>query len=454
MTRFQSSVCWALTLTTLSLLCALRAGAQDPAAKLDEYLTTATQLGRFSGSVLVAREGTILLSKGYGMANQELDVPNTPQTKFRIGSVTKTFTAAGVLLLQERGRLSVQDPVCKYLTDCPDTWGEITLHHLLTHTSGIPDYLSFPDYFRTMRDPVSPAELIARFRDRSLDFPPGREYRYSNSGYILLGQVIARASGQGYAEFLRQNIFLPLKMLNTGYDLPVRVLKNRASGYSRTGATVINAPFIATAVTHSAGALFSTVEDLYLWDQGLYTDRPLGAASRAAMFTAVKNDYGYGWGVGKEINRRNIAHTGMINGFTAILSRFPDERLIIIVLTNSDHTAPGVRRVARDLAAIVLGEPYDLPRARASVAVAVEILDSYVGEYEVQPGSLVTITRIGARLAVQTVPLPPYDLVAESETRFYCDVLDTYISFVRDEAGRVTELVLHQRPEQKARKVK
>ena len=338
---------------------------QDRTVRLEEYLSAAAALGRFSGSVLVAHNGTVLVRKGYGMANLELGSPNTPETKFRIGSVTKPFTATAVMILQERGRLNVSDPVCKHLAECPAIWREISLHHLLSHTSGIPNYAGFPDYVTLMREQTDVPGLIARFRDKPLDFAPGSDYRYSNSGYILLGHVIERVSGQGYGQFVRAAIFEPLGMANSGYDVPTRVLAGRASGYSRAGGTVINAPFIAMSTVHSAGALFSTVDDLYAFDHALRGDTLLTPKSRATMFTPVRNGSGYGWGVGEAFGRRHVAHNGQVNGFTSILSRYPDDAVTIVVLTNSDQTIPGIDRVARDLAAIVFGAPL-----RASAAPA------------------------------------------------------------------------------------
>ena len=202
------------------------AAAQDPAAKFDEYLNALAGQQRFAGSVLVARDGKVIFSKGYGLANVELDVPNTPQTKFRLGSITKQFTATAILLLQERGKLSVGDPICKYIDTCPAAWSEVTIHHLLSHTGGIPNFTSFPDYVPKMMMPVTTQEMIARFKDKPLDFKPGEKWSYSNSGYFLLGAIIEKASGESYESFLQKNIFDPLKMTNTGYDHFDTILKS------------------------------------------------------------------------------------------------------------------------------------------------------------------------------------------------------------------------------------
>src|SRR5689334_1725000 len=205
----------ALVLLTLTIS---DARAQQLASRVDEYMNAAVRQGKFSGSVLIAHEGKVLVSKGYGMASFELDVANTPRMKFRIGSLSKQFTAMAAMILQERGKLKVQDSVCLYVPQCPATWNDVTIHHLLTHTSGIPELLSLPDFQKTMTLPSPVAQTVERFKDQPLDFKPGEKFKYSNSGYVLLGYLIERVTGQTYEDFLKENIFEPLKMLSTGSD--------------------------------------------------------------------------------------------------------------------------------------------------------------------------------------------------------------------------------------------
>jgi CubicO group peptidase (beta-lactamase class C family) len=186
---------------------------------------------QFMGSVLVAKGTQVLLNKGYGSANLEWDVPNSPATKFRLGSITKQFTAASILLLQERGKLNVQDPVKKYMADAPAAWDKITIYHLLTHTSGIPNFTSFPEYAKWEPFATTAAEEVARFRDKPLDFAPGEKWSYSNSGYVLLGYLIEKITGGSYEKFVRENIFNPLGMRDSGYDSNSAVIARRAAGY-------------------------------------------------------------------------------------------------------------------------------------------------------------------------------------------------------------------------------
>ena len=326
-------------------------------SQIDDYLTALVEQERFMGSILVAREGKVLISKGYGMANLELDVPNTPQTKFRLASVTKQFTAMAILQLQQQGKLNVQDPICKYIRDCPEAWQPITIHHLLTHTSGIHDYWDAPDVEDFEKKSVSPIQIIDRFRDLPLDFEPGESLYYSNSGYALLGYIIEKVSGQPYAIFLENNIFEPLQMADTGYDNNRMVIKNRASGYASTAA---NAEYIDMSVAYAGGGLYSTVEDLFRWDQALYTDKLLSKPLRDEMFTPFVSlvgselGYGYGWFIGKQFNHQGVAGWGNMEGVRTAIDRYPDDQVTIIVLSNFENTSTG--DITTEIARMIFGE--------------------------------------------------------------------------------------------------
>jgi CubicO group peptidase (beta-lactamase class C family) len=331
--------------------------AQDLATRADEYLIEQTRTAGFSGAVLIAREGKVLFSKGYGLANVEHDVTNTPQTKFRLGSVTKQFTALAIMILQERGKLNVQDHVSKFVPDSPEAWRDITLHHLLTHTAGIPNLTTFPDHRTTMMLPSPTASTVARFKDKALEFKPGERFNYSNSGYVLLGYVIERISGESYEAFLLKNIFEPLQMTDSGYDHNEMVLTHRAAGYVRPRGTLLNAPYQDMSVPHGAGALYSTVEDLLKWDQGLYSEKLVSKMSLDAMFTPFKGNYAYGWIAGQTSGRRCLEHAGSINGFTSFIARFPEDRTCVVVLSNHQWIMP--RPICLNLAALAFGGNID-----------------------------------------------------------------------------------------------
>ncbi len=324
--------------------------AQDIIFKADTYLSKLTKARLFSGSVLIARNGKVLVRKGYGEADRQKHLVNTAQTKFRIGSLTKQFTAVATLILQAQGKLNVHDRICTYLSECPNPWQNITLHHLLTHTSGIPDFTSFPDFQTTMRSPSSPIPTIARFKDKPLDFQPGEKFSYSNSGYVVLGAIIERASGATYEAFLRDNIFTPLQMVNSGYDHNNGDL---AVGYRDQ--TSVPANFIDMSIPYAAGGLYSTVEDLYRWDQALYTDKLIPKNLRDQMFTPFGGfGYGYGWGIGKDGDRPVASHVGGVQGFSSFIARYPNDKVVIIVLGNREDVNSGA--IGVQLAKIVFGK--------------------------------------------------------------------------------------------------
>jgi CubicO group peptidase (beta-lactamase class C family) len=302
--------------------------SQDRGQAMDGYLTDLMGSGRFSGAVLVAQGGQVLLSKGYGLADTMQVAPNTPQTRFRLASMSKQFTAVAILILQAQGRLNLNDPACTYLPSCPDAWGPITIRHLLTHSSGLPNYTDFAGFDGSAGQATTPDELISRFRDMPLRFAPGSAFSYGNSGYVLLGRIIEQVSGQSYGDFLRTAIFEPLGMNDSGYDDGSVA---RAVSYSRIGQIAFG---INTTTLFAAGGLYSSVDDLYKWDQALYSDRLLPANLRNEMFTPAMQNYGYGWFIQQRSGRRVIYHPGWISGAATYSAHLPDQGLTVIVLSN------------------------------------------------------------------------------------------------------------------------
>jgi CubicO group peptidase (beta-lactamase class C family) len=407
-----------------------------------EQIIQANVPKQFMGTVLVAQEGKVLLDKGYGFANLEWEIPNTPTTKFRLGSVTKQFTAASILLLEERGKLKVEDPVKKYMPDAPAAWGKITIFHVLTHTSGIPSFTGFPDYQPTEAIPTTPEKLVARFRDKPLEFEPGTKWNYSNSGYVLLGYLIEKISGQKYSEFVQQNIFTPLGMKDSGYDSNSAVIAHRAAGYSRSPNGPVNTGYIDMTIPFSAGALYSTTEDLLRWEQGLFGGKVLTAASLAKMTTPFKQDYAFGLGVSTSNGHKMIAHDGGIEGFNTSLAYYPDDKLVVAVLANLN--GPFAGQIAANLAKVEHGEKVVLPGERKETTVSPEILKQYVGTYELAPTFSIAITLENGQLMTQATNQGKLPLFAESETMFFLKVVDAQVEFVKNEKGEVTHMVLHQ----------
>ncbi len=339
------SSCFAVASIAFSLLigshCLSQPTREELATQIDAYLTGQAGAGQFTGSILVADKGEVVISKAYGMANVELSVPNTPLTKFRIASLTKQFTAMAIMILQERGLLSVDDPISKHWPDCPRVWPAITIHHLLTHTSGIPNFTSlpgnFPDYWRA---PRTVDETIALFRNLPLRFTPGTKWEYSNSGYVVLGKIIELLSDSSYEDFIKQNIFEPLGMSNSGYDHNSTIIPDRAAGYAMENNILQNAVHVEMDAAYAAGALYSTVEDLFLWDQSLYTTQLVSQPSLDAIFTdytaATGTSYGYGWSVQWLFNRILFNHGGAVPGFSSLTGRFPEEGVFIVLLGNRE----------------------------------------------------------------------------------------------------------------------
>lgn len=305
--------------------------------QLDDYFTGSRPL--FSGSVLAARHGEVLLDKGYNYADWELRVPNEPQTKFRITSLTKQFTATLIMMMHERGLIDLDDSICSYLEDCLESWKEITVHQLLTHTSGIPEYTILPDALEESRQPHNVQGLLNLFNGEQLDFTPGEEFKYSNSNYVVLGAILEQISGSTYEQYLNEHVLRPLEMEDSGLDRQDVILQGRASGYLIVESFLLNAPYLDMSNAYSTAGMYSTVEDLYKWDQALYTDQLLNEESREMMFSTevgegINSNYGYGWQIGDAHGQRKIWHAGRINGFHSYLSRYPDDQTTIIILSN------------------------------------------------------------------------------------------------------------------------
>lgn len=427
----------------LLLFVPARGGEEEPREqKLEAYLRACVDVEGFSGSVLVADGGKTLLAKGYGLANREHEVANTPQTKFRLGSITKQFTAMAVLMLAEQGKLKVDDGVSVHFSAAPEAWKDITLHHLLSHTAGLTNFTNSPEYRRKWMLPSPPSETIKRFINQPLEFAPGGQFRYSNSGYILLGEIIEQVAGQSYAEFLRKQIFEPLEMKDSGYDTHEAILQHRAAGYERNEQGIANADYLDMTQPHAAGALYSTVEDLYRWDQALNDSKLVSKESLEKMYTPVKGNYAYGWQVTKRGGRTQIAHGGGINGFSTYILRVPAEKLCVVVLSNLVPSPVG--RMGGDLAAIVWGEPYAVPKQRQVAQVDPKLYESYAGRYQLLPEFIFTISREGERLMVQATNQGKIEFQPESEAKFFSKLIGAEITFVKGDKGDVTHLILHQ----------
>lgn len=412
--------------------------AQDT-ARMEQVVQSYVTAGTFMGTVLAARDGKVVLDKAYGMANLELDVPNTPDTKFRLGSITKQFTAASILLLEERGKLKIDDRLKTYLPDIPMSWDRITIFNLLTHTSGIPNFTAFSDYNTVKLSSRSASAAVAALRGRDLDFGPGEKMSYSNSGYIVLGELIEKVSGQTYEQFVADNIFTPLGMTNSGYDSNSRIIKGRASGYLRLPrGEYVNAPYIHMSIPHAAGALYSTTRDLLKWEQALYAGKVVSKASLDRMTTPFKNDYGFGLVSTTSNGRRVLSHDGGIDGFNTSMAFFPATKTVVIALSNVNGNVPG--SITAQLGSLMHGDTVTLMSERKAITMPGTVFAKYVGEFQLSPTSIMTISLDGDQLSRQVNGGARVPIFPQTETLFFMKEVDAQIEFAPDGAY----LVLHQ----------
>ena len=405
--------------------------------------------GHFSGTVLISRDTRVLFAKGYGLANADWGIPNSLDTKFEIGSITKTFTATLIMQLESERKLALSNGICMYIENCPPAWSAVTLHHLLSHTSGIYNLTLAADFAREHVVPQTREEILARFRTQPLAYTPGEKFEYSNSNYVLLAMVIEKVTGQPYESVLRQRILGPLDMNATGVVRRESILPQHATGYrpGRTGSPEVDSP-IDESWSFGAGSLYSTVGDLQKWSEALDSGKVLPQATLARMWQPVKGEYGYGWQIpalslGRS-NRRVVQHTGLVTGFVTVLQRFTDEHLTVIVLANNLASQP--RRVAQSLASLALGEHFVPSFDRDTVELTPQILHRYAGDYELG-GTIYTVTTHDGRLFVHDPLHPEYpelELVAASETELFLRDSGGEMIATQDGHGRVTGFILTQ----------
>ena len=548
---FQASVC-----------------AQDKAHKIGELLSLCHKYEQFNGAALVADNGKVIYKKGVGLANMEWNIPNEPDTKFRLGSITKQFTATLILQLVEQGKIKLDGKVSDYLPDYrKDTGDKITIHHLLSHTSGVPNYTAAPGFEENVsRNPFKVDDFVKKYASGDLEFEPGTKFNYSNSGYFILGAIIEKVTGKPYEQVLKEKILDPVGMKNTGYDHYGTLLSKRAAGYVKNQRGYENAPYLDMTIPYAAGSLYSTVEDLFLWDQALYGDKVLSAASKELMFKPNLSDYGYGFVITKATLGPNkvvvpvIQHNGGINGFSTTIVRLVGDKGLVVLL---DNTSQGryLDGIALAITNILYDQPYESPKqsiaeallktvvekdgasavrqyrelktTRTSeynfgevelntlgyqllqmkkVAEAIEIFklnveaypqaantydslgeaymthgdkelaitnykkslalnpkntgatralailigeqkeanvdpklyDAYAGDYELAPNFIITVTVEDGKLMGQATGQPKAELYPSSATEFFLKVVDAQMTFVKNEQGQVTQLILHQ----------
>ena len=435
-----------------------------PEKLVDSIFEEATQGDSPGAAVLVAKDGEILYQKGFGFANLEESIPVTPETKFRIGSITKQFTAAAILKLQEDGLLSVNDPLSKFIPDYP-RGDEVTIHHLLTHTSGIHSYTSMPEFYKTIMEEANSEDLIEAFKRNEFDFAPGEKWLYNNSGYFLLGYIVEIVSGESFGDYLKDHLFEPLEMKNTGVHSWNLNLENEASGYSYKDGEFHQAMKWDMSRAGGAGALYSTIADLYRWNEAIFNGKILSESSLKAAFTPVElnygskanamgAEYGYGWMSFEVRGLKQIGHSGGFDGFNAYLTRYPKQNFTVAVLTNCLPPRPpnegSVGLIAAAgagaIAHFYLWEQMDTIKSFAEdTTVASDVYDDYVGRYDYGTyGGILTVTREDDKFFAQLAAQPKIEIFPRSETEFFWKVVDAQITFVRNEEGEVVHAIHHQ----------
>ena len=420
--------------------------AQTIAQKADDLLRAYTDQQKFSGNVLIAKGDTILFEKAYGYADKSSGQLNTIETEFRVGSLTKMFTSAVILQFADEGKISLADPVSKYVTDFSNG-DKIKLIHLLSHTSGIKGSTGSPA-------PTSLEESISRFKVQPLSFEPGSKFEYNNFNYILLSFIAQKVSGTSLSDLFTNRLLQKTTMQHTGLDYKARQSDKKALGYITNTETanwqVANDGNVALA--SGAGALYSTTRDLYKWSMAISKRLVLNDSSVTMALTPVHNNYGLGWMNSQSKGRKYVGHTGSIPGFIANFMKFPAEDVTIILLSNYQDV--NARKLSEDLVAVVFNESYELPVRKQAFAITSEALKKYVGEYRLANGFSITISVEENKLyALAQGDAQKIELTPESDTKFFLKGPETEIEFLR-ESEVVKYMFVNMQGGQKFEKVK
>jgi CubicO group peptidase (beta-lactamase class C family) len=448
-----------LTICTLAAATVLLADApalaqtspkQDPAA-LERLLNETFPPDAPGAAVLVVHNNTVLLRKGFGMANLELKVPVDPAQVFRIGSITKQFTAVAILQLVEAGKIKLDDDISAYIPDFPPAGHKVTIAQLLNQTSGLPSYTDEKAWLETWRRDLKPDDLLAFTKGKPLLFNPGTDWAYSNTNYILLGEVIAKVSGESYANYVQAHLFDLAGMQHSRYDNSEDVITGRVSGYAATGPKAWkNAAYLSMTHPYAAGALVSTVGDLWKWDQALSAGQLINNKLLAQAYTNTilpdgrSTDYGFGWGIGTLGRLKTIEHGGGINGFTAYEMKVPEAGLYIVILSNNEAAGRlvGTGTLAFRVASAVLGSEIE----PGSVTVSPDSLKDYVGVYRVKDSEKRSVTMSDGKLFVQRTGGPKSPaLLPISETEFTLKDFGIRFRFTRGHDGHVDALLVKPR---------
>jgi CubicO group peptidase (beta-lactamase class C family) len=408
--------------------------AQNLAADVDALLSTQYKAGEPGAVVLISKSGKPVYKKAFGMADLENNVPMRTENVFEIGSITKQFTAVAILMLMEQGKLSLEDPVTKFIESYPMNDHMITIHHLLTHTSGIKSYTGMERWTKLWRNDMTPSDMIDLFKNEPMEFAPGEKWNYNNSGYFLLGYIIEKASGMSYPEYLQKNIFTPLDLKNTYYGSKSRVIANRAQGYQREGTAFVNAEYLSLTQPYAAGSIMSTVEDLLIWNNAVQSNKIVKKETIQKAFTnyKLKNgkplNYGYGWGLNEINGSPTIEHSGGIFGYSTNAIYLPKEDVFVVAYSNCDCNPPG--DVSTRIAALAVGKPFADPSAKIKLDEA--YAKSLTGVYEFEDGAIRIITYENGQLYSQRPGSTKYKIFPQDKVTFTFEAGISMLQFVFD----------------------
>jgi len=420
----------------LLLLVSCAALGQDLTAKFDELMNARFKRNEPGAVALVAKGGQPIYRKAFGMADLELSVPMKPENVFEIGSITKQFTAVSILLLEEEGKLTLKDPVTKWIEDFPMHGYTITIHHLLTHISGIKSYTGMEKWTKLWRQDMKPKEMIDLFKNEPMDFAPGEKWEYNNSAYFMLGYIIEKASGMPYPEFLEKRIFTPLGLKNTSFGSMSRIIPNRARGYQKTD-TFVNAEYLSLTQPYSAGSIMSTVDDLLAWNIALHAGKVIRKETLQKAFVDPKlnngkeTHYGYGWGLNDINGSLTYEHSGGIFGYLTNGIYLPKEDVFVAVFSNCNCNPPD--EVSTRMAALAIGKPY--PEATAGIKLDEAYLKTLTGVYEFEDGATRFITLEDGQLYSQRSGGSKFKVLAKDKTHFYFETGFLYLEFVFEKSN-------------------
>jgi len=416
-----------ISLLIITVICGFHdaSGQRQIDQKIAALIAKSVDLYRFNGSILVSKNGKIVFEKGYGYQDIQNKIQNTPNTIFQVGSATKQFTASVVLKLVELQKLSLDDKISIYFPGLK-RGNEITIKNLLTHTSGLSEIFRDTSFNKENKArPISKEKLLSYFIDKPLYFNPGTQYSYCNSGYILLGLIIEKVSGKTYEQNVRDYILKPLKMLHTGFDYGGLKSKNKALGYtrfSRTGSTS-SMPWDSTA-TYSAGSLYSTIHDLYLWHKGLLNNKVITKKSLAEAYTPFLEGYGLGCFIDTIYRKKVISHGGNIEGFTSYFGRIEEDNVCVILLNNIYNRE--IESIGTSVLAILYNKPFSF---FDEIKLDADYLQKYVGNYEINTDYHIQITRLDDHLYARIQKEPKFEIVADKQNSFFVKDEDIRIKF-------------------------